>query len=246
MRILNILQERFIWASNMDEQNARQLSSLVKYNNGVFKSFKQAQFLLSNRGPFDWRDDAENMRKYFNIELKPGERATGVDGTAQWSEHGGRGNRPVTWFYVFDEYGVVRKYKLGYVGDMRSGTHPDPSKTKLEWSRPTNVDISHLKQQQQEIKQRAAESKSTHVGQPKDRLTFDATIKKVVDRGMNDYGDYVYMNILEDENGNLFFYTGGKELGDEGKKITITATVKKHITTKMGEPATVINRPRVK
>ena len=70
-----LINEEFDWNTEWDNDTARQLNSMIKYNNGLFKSEKQANFLFkSERNPWDLRDDTENLKKFFNIDVRMGEK----------------------------------------------------------------------------------------------------------------------------------------------------------------------------
>lgn len=256
MKVKEIITEDFQWSSHWDEEQGRKLSGMVKFNNGLFKSAKQAKFMLGDRGPFahNLRNDYDKLKEWFGVDAEEGQSVAQVSGTMRWAQYGQRSLRPVTWMYVLDKYGVVRQYKLGYVGNMRDGTRPDPKKTKLLWQRPADANVGEL-DDMEAADTKAAEEKAAykaanptkHVAEEGTRMELDLKVKNVMYRGESQWGP-TYMTIAEDKDGNLFFYTGGRALANakKGDDIQIKATITKHITTKNGEAANVIKRPAVR
>lgn len=252
----------FNFSNENDAEIARNFGGLVKSNNGLFKSAKQAAFLKRKygwdiAGPSDpkwgggFRDD---VKKFFGIDLQPGQKAISADGYVRWADYGSKSVRPVTWYYVVDDLGVVAKYKLGYKGSMRGGTSPDPAKTKLEWKRPDNVDTSALQgdmknHSDEKAKQDAANAATaaagSHLGSEKDRVRgTTATIEGVWGPKEGAYGSY-YINRLRDDAGKALLYFGNA-LGQKGDKLSLSFTVKKHDKdSRTGEPVTIINRPKI-
>ena len=256
-----ILKENFNWNSDGDSDIYRSLGGMVKNNNGLYKSSKQAAFIKRQYGwdktvsdYHTFRDDINGMKNYFGIDMKPGQKAIGAEATTVWSTFGGKGIRPVMWYFVLDEFGVVAKYKLKFVGDMRSGTGPDPKKTVKEWERDLNVDTSALQadqavadkaKAQKDAENAAIAAKGSHVGQQKERLRgVPVTVEGVWGPKEGAFGSY-YINKLRDNEGHGLLHFGNK-LGNTGDKINITYTVKKHDKdSRTGEPITIINRPKV-
>lgn len=244
MRLYELYQEQlnedFNWSSSYDEDVYRQLNSLVKNNNGLWKSPKQAAFLSGDKTPLQTREDAPELKKFFNIDLNPGEKAVNVDGYAVWAR-GSRGTRPVSWFFIIDKYGVVRKYKLKYVGDMKKGTSPDPNKTELQWSRPSNLDTAYLDVAPPKKPEEKPESNSEHVGEIKQRLEF--TGKVLFSKPFSShFGESIITKFATPE-GNILVVFGGNwktpPQKDEIKKFV--GTVKKHDEYN-GDLQTILNR----
>jgi hypothetical protein len=231
----------FEFTSQFDADNYKTLSSLVKYNNGQFKSVKQADYLCKvfrkhNDGSFT----AESALTYFGVNMAPGQFMMTVNAYMRWADYGARGNRPVTWIFVLDEEGVVAQYKLGYVGDMRSGTRPDASKTKLLWER--QGDIVPLAR---EVKQEVASVESQHFGAVGSRIEIKGVIKSVIEfeRQKFHYYDSGVGTITRiDVGGNDVVYFGF--LGDKDQEVQLKATIKQHGDYK-GRKQTVIARPKM-
>ena len=107
------------------------LSSCVKYNNGYFKSQKQSNFLLSKYKSY-FLTDKNDVMKRFGIHVDTNELCLAIGGMVEIYA-GRNGMQPVTWVFILDMFGVLRKYKLKYKDNK-----PDPSKTKQEFIRNTD------------------------------------------------------------------------------------------------------------
>lgn len=248
----------FQWSSSEAEDFARTLNSAIKFSDGFFKSEKQAKFFNTRRfHQLDKRVDTQNLKDFFNvdIEVDKGQYAVDIGGTMSWADYGTKGFRPVTWFFVMDEFGVVRKYKLKYVGDTRSGTGPDPKKTKLEWERSAsakrpewaseeNLAASKAAEEKKAAEDAARRAKMKFAGNKGEQISnIPVTVKKIINRGEGPYG-IEYLTIFTTEDGDLIYWNNRPRDVEEGDKVVIKKTrVKDEITTKAGDPAIVITRP---
>ena len=253
----SFLSENFHYSSSEEEDVGRNLAALIKFNDGYFKSEKQAAFFKTVKwSRIDRRTDKENLKSFFNVDIDDGQYAISVGGTMSWADYGTNGFRPVTWYFVMDDFGVVRKYKLGYVGSFKSGTSPDPKKTKVEFERtsqkPDWASDENIEKSKKEKEQKAAEladkrSKMSHLAKVGEKIeNIDVTIEKIIDRGYGEYGQE-WLTIFKTSDNNLIYWNNRPKDADEGASLTIKkTTVKKEITTKAGDPAIVITRPSFK
>lgn len=248
----------FHWDSSEDEDFARTMNSAIKFSDGFYKSEKQAKFFNTRRYTrLDRRTNKEDLKNFFNavIDADKGQHAFTIGGTMSWADYGTKGFRPVTWVFVMDEFGVVRKYKLKYVGDMRSGTAPDPSKTKLEWERPAsakrpewaseeNLAASKAAEEKKAAEDAARRAKMKFAGNKGEQISnIPVTVKKIINRGEGPYG-IEYLTIFTTEDGDLIYWNNRPRDAEEGDRVVIKKTrVKDEITTKAGDPAIVITRP---
>lgn len=85
-----------------------------------------------------------------------------------------------------------------------------------------------------------ANAKSEWVGEIKQRRDWELVIKKVL-CFENNWG-YTYINVMNDQNGNIIIGKGTKRYGSEGDTVWVKATVKAH-ETRDGVKQTVVNRP---
>lgn len=230
----------FQFSSQQDADTFKTLSGLVKYNNGQFKSVKQADFLFK-RFSRDNLWTTESAKNLFNVDLTDGQVLVSVDAYVRWADYGTRSVRPVTWKFVVDREGVVAQYKLGYVGDMRSGTSPDPDKTELLWTRVGEVTP---------LERAAAVDApvSQHLGVVGERMKFSGVIKMVSTferQRFHYYDDGVGRITHIDVGGSTVVYFGsfGSEY-EKGSTVEFMATVKEHGEYR-GVRQTVVNRPRV-
>ena len=229
----------FQFASQQDDDMFRTLSGLVKFNNGQFKSIKQADFLFKSfsRGNL-W--DTDSAKSLFNVDLAEGQVMVAVNAYARWAGYGVRSVRPVTWKFVVDREGVVAQYKLGYVGDMRGGTSPDPSKTELLWSR--QGEITPLERPV------AQENTSQHIGEVGKRMKFVGVVKfvKTFDRPKFHYYDngVGYLTHVDVDGSTVVYFGSFGSEYEKGSAVEFVATVKEH-GEYQGVKQTVVNRPRV-
>jgi hypothetical protein len=251
----------FQWSSHLDEDAAKTVNSLVKYNNGVWKSAKQRAFLTSSRGLFNdspnnlfFRKDYPFLKSNFNVDAEAPQYVIQVEGIMRWADYGAKSVRRVGWMYVMDQFGVVKKYKLGYdySSDGRS-SGIDKSKTKLDWERPKDAKTDHLESQEKDMAAaKDAQSKENaskeHLGEVGKWINdVEVTIKKVADLGPGDYGER-YATFMVDSSGNNLVYWGYPKIqgGAEeaaGKKFGLRAKVKKHAFNKEGTKVTYVGYP---
>ena len=254
MRLQELLNEGLEW-SEADKKVFMSLKGLVNKNNGVWKSRKQRWFVMNRLvGEGDSDREPELNEKFFGIKTGEGEILVTPEALAVWADYGARAKIPVRYGFVVDDIGVVSFYKIGNKGNLRDGAGADPSKTKLEWSRPDNVDASHLEKSEEEkkkeFKTKLGMSEGNFVGTEGERMNFGEltlTYKRFQDDSTFGYNTHVsrYWHVYTDVDGNILYYTG-KEGPEVGAKVLATATVKKHLVSKKGDKVTVLFRPRFK
>jgi len=253
MRLQEILNENLEW-NDSDKDTFMSLKGLVNKNNGVFKSQKQQWFVNKRIVGSEPDRDRGFVKDNFGVDLDDGETLVTVEAMARWAAYGSRSQVPVRYGFVMDDIGVVKFYKIGNKGNMRDGAGPDAKKTKLEWTRPDNVDASHLEKSEEEVKKefkvKLGMAEGNHLGTVGERMKFDEltlTYKRHQDDNVYGYNNYVsrYWHVYNDAAGNVIYYTG-KEGPEVGTKVQATATVKKHIVSKKGDRVTIIMRPRFK
>lgn len=238
----------FDFSSDYDKDTFLTLSGLVKKNDGLFKSAKQAQF-LGKRYSADTADSVKHYgaeevsRSYLanygvDLDAANGQYAVMVDGYMIWADYGSNSRRPVCWIFVMDVHGVVAQYKLAYAGSMRQGTSVVPEKTKLLWKRQVTP-VPFV----EEVKTEEAKPESSHIGTVGERRIFKGIIKSVIsfNRPKFHYYDsgvgYITRVIVD---GSTVVYFG--ELGEKDKEVEFKATVKEHGEYN-GVKQTVVARP---
>jgi methyl coenzyme M reductase beta subunit len=90
---------------------------------------------------------------------------------------------------------------------------------------------------------RAEALTKVHVGTVGERREFTLTVVHV--HAFEGQFGYVFINILNDAEGNVVVYKGSKELGEKGTTLTLKATVKEH-GERDGVKQTIIARPSQK
>lgn len=231
----------FEFSSDIHADAYAGLTSLMRKNNGFFKSFAQARYWnnLTEASALYPRKDYEFLKSNFNVDAHEGETVINICATVRWEDYGYKSYRSVEWMFVIDAVGIVRQYKLHFwYKNGSSGVIPE--KTELLWSR--------AEEPSEELRQLLTTpptpqaSKSKHVGAVGERL--DLRLKEVFckETGSNEWGP-TYFSVLEDESGNIFFLFSRANVYDIDKDyVSVRATVREHITSNKGEPVTVVNR----
>ena len=251
-----------------DDERAKTLNSLIKYNNGVWKSAKQRDFLTSDKGILggDFEDsrgyghqrrDYPFLKSHFGVDIKKPQYAIIVSGSMNFADYGSKGLRHFGNVFVMDDAGVVAKYKLAYTygkGNLKGAASLDTKRIKLEWERSGKVDTKELdkaskamadEKKQREDDRKKENDKSDYIGSPGEWIKdLEVKIEKVVDLGPGEFGNR-WMTIMKDNNSNVLNYFGypKAETRDE-KKFVLRAKVKKHYVNKNGVKVTVVGYPK--
>ncbi len=254
MRLQQIITENFQWDSDWDQEMYMSLKGLVNKNQGVWKSKKQRDFMLkrierSNEG---LSRDPNSVQEMFGVDMTSDQQLVILSAITMWANYGSRSKVPVRYAFVVDRRGVEKFYKLGNKGNLRDGSGVDPSKNKLEFTRPDNVDVSHLAKSEEEKKKEfrtaLGMSDGEYVGTPGERQDF-GTLELVAKKYVGDshFGYNMatekYWNLYKDEKGRFIVHVG-KQGPERGEKIRIVGTVKDHFVSKKGDKQTKIIRPR--
>lgn len=262
MRLQELLTEGLEWGTGLDKDIFMSLKGLVNKNNGVWKSTKQRWFVMNRLiGGGDKDRSPELNKRFFGIETKEGQTLVTPEAIARWAKYGSRSMIPVRYGFVVDEYGVVSYWRIGNKGNLSSGAAPDPSKTKLEWTRPDDADVQHLIPTPEELKAKEKAKKKeflgalgqgagNYIGTEGERMNFEEltlVAKKYLDTTQVSYNVSAekYWNMYEDNYGNVVYHTG-KQGPEKGTKVSGAATVKKHLISKKGDKVTIVIRPRFK
>jgi len=254
MRLQQIINEAFDWDSEWDKDMYISLKGLANKNNGVWKSKKQRDFMLkridaSNNGI---ARDPNTVKDNFGVDMTSDQKLVMISGMTRWADYGSRSLVPVRHAFVVDSKGVVKHVKLGNKGNMRDGSGVDPSKNKVEFVRPGDVDASHLEktedEKKKEFKTALGMGEGEYIGEPGKRTDFgtvELVAKKEVGYSSFGYNQGVpkFWNLYKNADGNLIQHVG-KEGPERGGKLRIVGTVKDHFISKKGDKTTKIIRPR--
>lgn len=152
----------------------RSLDSLVKFNNGVWKSLPQRKFLArvaAETGAASFQPSAAGLpmpdgRVYFLCSR-----------SIRWADYGYRSRREVLRLYEMDDFGVVRCWKL-HKNYSNNGLYStiNPEKYELLFERQKDADISTLADQimaEEKLKkeQQEAMSRQKWLGNPGNKIT---------------------------------------------------------------------------
>lgn len=226
--------------SDGDDQTFKTLQGLVKFNNGQFKSVKQAEFLTKTLRRRRDGDTPEFVQSNFGLPMADGQYIVFVQATVRWVDYGSDSYRPVGWVFVMDAQGVVAQYKLSWQGTMRQGTSVDPSKTKELWVRAEITTPLVFEKAAEPV-----QNQSQHIAQVGDRLEFTGKVLSVAqfEKRKFHYYDSTIGNITRlDIGGNIVVYFG--YLAERGATVTVMATIKSH-DEYQGRKKTVISRPKL-
>lgn len=225
------------YGQEMDKDKFMSLQSLIKNNDGLFKSDKQGRFIL-----WKWTiDDLEEMGEghWINnfIGVKEGHKYIVVDGFYSFSHGRGKGHRPASFCYEMDAHGVVARYKSRYTGD---GDSYSLKSVEKDWERAVETPIETNTEAHREVSE-APESK--WIGEVGERLTDLKLMVKYVNGFDGQFG-FTYVYKMEDEDGNQFTWFTQKSL-EQGQSYIVRGTVKKHDEFR-GVKQTVLTRCHLK
>jgi hypothetical protein len=255
MRFLKYLTEgggRFSYSSDMDADNHRTLQSLVKSNNGIFKSMKQRWFLLEKRfkhrqigGKNADLDSSFNSKKMRGFSgLKKGDYLVEINAYMVFGQKGaGQGTRRIEWGYVVDDVGVREKYKYGF--SYSEGGHAsqlETSKTKQEWKRDENDAVKEFRElvaqedmnRDKKVKASNAElMKSEYVGVIGERMK-GVEIEVLRKHEFESTYGWTAITVMKDKDGNMIQHFGKNNL-KIGDKKKVDFTVKGHEPAKVNK-----------
>lgn len=126
---------------SQDDSIAKSLFSLVKYNNGLFKSDKQASYLFSKaqRSASQGLDVKEASRLVSGYDTR---RHTSVKFVTRLDQFGRTNASKVRWSawgFILDGYGVLAKVKYEVDHKPGSNDYGQPKNPKVEWTRPAGT-----------------------------------------------------------------------------------------------------------
>lgn len=233
----------FAFDSKDEEDLFRSMSSLVKFNNGLFKSEKQAAFLLKRVFKFIDSDVVvAEKRNWFGIDVLEGQFTLTINATMRWTDYGSRSIIPMMYVFVADEHGLVAQYKVPFNGNLRMGASPAPERTKLLWTRPTDLALPEVKVAEKEAKPVAT---SHHIGQVGMRVAFTGKVVAVrtfQTSSRNHYYDTgVRHQTAVEVDGNKVVYWNMLGDAQEGDEVQFTATIKEH-SEYNGVKQTIVSR----
>lgn len=249
MRFKKYLKEgggRFEYGSKRDQEQHRSLESLVKSNNGIFKSTKQKWFLTKGWEYGDkvgggkdptFRSSAD-VKKLRGISgVKDGEYVVHINAAMIFGKRGaGQGTRRLEWVYIVDDVGVREKYKLGFEYYKRGGSGLDLSKTKREWKRDESD--PRIKDFQEDVAQekvgklkkkllnKQALKKSDYVGVIGERVR-GLEVEVLRKHYFETQWGRSSITVMKDNEGNMIQHFGKNWLS-KGDKKKIDFTVKDH------------------
>lgn len=224
--------------------SAKSIFSLIKYNRGFWKSYKQREFIKKQMASYYFvHDEPENVRNTYGVTMEEGQFAWCLEGTIRWADYGRRSYRRVGYLFVFDDFGVVAQYKLHFVYDDRYGSSSiNVGRSEQVWSRDPDAELPVLEKPEPIV------DPSQHLGTVGEWLETEVTIKGIRYVGEGYYGP-TFKTTMVDETGNVVIYWGiMKDTHPDdcaGLKIMLRAKVKNHDEYK-GTKQTIVGYAKVK
>lgn len=259
------LVEEMLIAEATGEDVARSLYSLMKHNNGLFKSEKQGHFLRNHMQPTT--DDS------FDDNVGDGYlKAAGVNVDRNKHSHvfnhvqhlnfnpysvtdgarAGRGARTAHSVFLVDKHGVVAHHKLG-----RTGGEYDPKKTVKAWERPADAVSDTSGKEHHYHADDEPHMVSKHLGKVGEKTSRDVTVERLHNLGPSKFGGGYgrpgpdqYMTVMKTDEGHILHHYGtppaslkGFRTGDNWKG-TVSGEVKKHHVDRNNNNVTILTRPK--
>lgn len=203
---------------NADEM-LKTLNTLVKFNNGVFKSLKQSYFITKTISDYYSGFDV----KHAGISPESVGQVAYVEIPLRFAEYGRRSVRRLAYVYEYDQYGITRKWRLRFNHSSDgSSSCINPKGTELEWSRPdmSELDVTHLNEPEPEVK-----PEDDWVGDVGDKLKLTVTVKAVI--AIDGYGGQpAFIYIFHDASGNTLKWKSSWRYIAKDDVIILQGTVK--------------------
>ncbi len=228
----------------MDEKDLIQtLDATIKFNGGVFKSLKQSSFIR------------KMLEQSFGADF--GVQHAGIDPASitgktvcleyhvRFADYGTRSIRRVGYVYEYDQFGVIRKWKLRFVyPNNGTSSHVAAEKTELVFTRG-QVETAHLVEAE-----KSAAAESNYVAAVGQVFFGEVTVRftKVCYANIG-YGRTTSSNmvVMHDKDGNELTWFGSNDDAfdlKQGDKVTIKGKVKAHKEYN-GKKQTVLTRCNV-
>ena len=226
--------------NDCQQDMAKTVFSLVKYNNGFWKSYKQREFIKKQMGMYYYlHTDTESMQKNFGIQLAEGQFGWCLEGSIRFADYGARSIRRVGYMFVCDDFGIVEQYKLhySYSSNGRSSC-VNASKTECVWIRDEDQEKPVFEAPQ------VAQSTSKFLGMVGDWLETEVTILSIRAVGIGAYGT-TYQTRMQDANGNQILYWGIMRNSEENTKVLLRAKIKA-LNEYKGVNQTVVGYAKIK
>lgn len=232
----------FQFDNEFNQDSYINLVSLIKKNDGAWRSAKQRKFMqevgLKRADPCYPRDH-QNASEYFGVQLTEGQSGLVLDGHVRWAEYGRKSFRRVSWFFVLDTVGVVAKYKIHFTVSSDGGfSQVNKERTEQEWVRSAGV------QGPEEIVEVPPDTK--HFGEI--GVRYIGSVKEIYRAYIGALlasGKAQFLTILVNEAGDKFYYNNTISGVTEEQcraGVEVAFTVKKHKISKKGEKITIISR----
>lgn len=232
---------------NENENFVKSLNNLAKFNNGVFKSFKQKKFLYKKFESEQYQSGAIlNMGiNDTNVNFC---RVFYVEYLIKWADYGTKSQRWMGWVYEYDNYGIKKYWRLHYTYNKNGVVSINKEKTELVWTRNEEIlDVEHLIEAEkiENEKNKALEEKkanSNFIGEVGDKI--ETEVKVVFTKYIDNYDFPSTLFVMEDNDENKLVWFSSSMYGDsieQNKKYIIKGRIKANKEFD-GEKQTVMTR----
>jgi hypothetical protein len=207
------------FGEEMQKDQFMSLQSLMKYNDGLWKSEKQGKFILSKWtlkeiGEFHW------VGKW--IGEKEGHKYIVVDGFTQFDHGHGRGHVPITYCYEVDHAGIVARYRGRF---WRDGDSAGLKSVDKDWERTVPTPVAPKAPETAPVEEKKAPVSEWFGEVGKRYNDMKLTVKFVT--GFDTQFGYSYVNKMEDDKGNVFVWFSSRGL-EEGQTYLMNVGIKEH------------------
>lgn len=207
-----------------DEELFMQSCGLIK-NEGFFKSAKQAAFL--SRG----HKFAAEAFSLHGVPVKVGQRVATVHASTRWADYGARSVIPMMFIFVYDEFGVVARFKVPYKGNLRVGAYPDDSRTQVQWVRSADAVVPEYLKPAEPTEAAPIVSVSQYIleGQSGTRIKLTGVVKSIrqfTGASMHYYDNGLRTVTTVDCGGNIVTYFNSLADAKVGDEVEFVATIK--------------------
>jgi len=240
------------------EELARSLHSLIKSNNGLFKSEKQGHFLRNqawSTADSDF-DEGSGYLKQAGVSVDKNKHThvlhnvQSLNFNPHFGARAGRGAKQSHSVFLMDKHGVVSHHKLGQTeGEF------NPKKTTTTFERPAGIATGG--EEHRQIADEEPLHTSQHLGKVGEKISHDVTVDRIHNLGPSKFGGGYgrpgpdqFMTAMKTDDGHHIHHYGTPPASlkgyTQGASWTgkVSGEVKKHHVDRNGNNVTILTRPK--
>ncbi|UKL30051.1 hypothetical protein [Bacillus phage PK2] len=207
------------YGEEMQKDQFMSLQSLIKNNDGLFKSEKQGKFIH-----WKWTLDDEFVKDSWvseYIDVREGHKYISIDGFLSFSHGKGKGHRRLSYTYEIDHAGITRRFRSRYTYD---GGWSGLKSVECDWER--TVETPEPPKAPEKAPE-APKPVSEYVGSVGERINALELSVTFVKQFESEWGIST-LHKFTDDAGNVFAWFSSSKTLELGNKYRMNATVKKH------------------